>query len=52
MADTIDSKDLKIAVAKYLIQLLAPIQKHFENDEKAKKLYDYVKREYKKYMKK
>ncbi len=45
-------KDLKIAVTKYLIQLLAPIRNHFETNEKAKELYAFVKTEYKKYMKK
>ncbi|MFW9999495.1 MAG: tyrosine--tRNA ligase [Candidatus Hodarchaeota archaeon] len=41
--------DLKPAVVKYLNQFLAPIIKHFKTDEYAKKLYQFVQREYKKY---
>jgi len=41
--------DLKPAVVKYLNQFLAPIRDHFENDENAKKLYQFVKAEYRKY---
>jgi len=41
--------DLKPAVIKYLNQLLDPVRDHFENDEKAKALAEFVKREYKKY---
>jgi tyrosyl-tRNA synthetase len=41
--------DLKPAVIKYLNQFLAPVIDHFETDENAKKLYDFVKAEYKKY---
>jgi tyrosyl-tRNA synthetase len=41
--------DLKPAVAKYINQFLAPVIEHFEKDEKAKKLYQFVQREYKKY---
>ncbi|UCD01632.1 MAG: tyrosine--tRNA ligase [Promethearchaeota archaeon] len=41
--------DLKPAVVKYLNQFLAPVIKHFESDEGAKKLYQFVQKEYKKY---
>lgn len=41
--------DLKPAVTKYLNQLLAPVIEHFEKDKKAKELYQFVQREYKKY---
>ncbi len=44
--------DLKPAVVKYLNQLLTPIREHFEKDEKAKELYEFVKKEYQKYHKK
>jgi tyrosyl-tRNA synthetase len=40
--------DLKPAVIKYLNQLLEPIQKHFREDPKAKKMYEFVKEVYKK----
>ncbi len=42
--------DLKPAVIKYLNALLDPIRSHFEEDEKAKELASYVKKQYKKYM--
>ncbi len=35
--------DLKNAVAEYLNEILDPIRKHFEKDEKARKLYEIVK---------
>ena len=41
--------DLKPAVVKYLNQFLAPIRDHFENDENARNLYQFVKAEYRKY---
>ncbi len=41
--------DLKPAVIKYLNQFLAPVIEHFENDEKAKEIYQFVQKEYKKY---
>ena len=41
--------DLKPAVVKYLNQFIAPIRDHFENDEYAKKLYQFVQEEYRKY---
>lgn len=34
--------DLKLAVVKYLNQLLVPIREHFEKDQKAKELYSFV----------
>ncbi len=40
--------DLKPAVIKYLNQLLQPVKKHFEKDKKARELYTFVKKEYKK----
>ncbi len=42
--------DLKPAVIKYLNQLLEPIRRHFDRDEKAKELASYVQKQYKKYM--
>jgi len=42
--------DLKPAVAKYVNQFIGPVRKHFETNEKAKKLYDFVQKEYKKYQ--
>jgi len=39
---------LKPAVIKYLNQLLQPVRKHFEKDKKARELYTFVKKEYKK----
>ncbi|MFX1418555.1 MAG: tyrosine--tRNA ligase [Promethearchaeota archaeon] len=51
--DYIDGKlnppDLKPAVIKYLNKFLAPVIKHFEEDENAKKLYQFVQKEYNKY---
>lgn len=41
--------DLKPAVATYLNRFLSPIIRHFESDEKAKELYEFVKAEYNKY---
>jgi len=41
--------DLKPAVIKYLNQFLAPVIRHFEKDENAKKLYQFVQKEYRKY---
>jgi len=35
--------DLKRAVAEYLDEMISPIRKHFETDEKAKELYEFVK---------
>lgn len=35
--------DLKKNVARYLNQLVEPIRKHFEEDEEARKLYEFVK---------
>ncbi|MBD3255772.1 MAG: tyrosine--tRNA ligase [Candidatus Lokiarchaeota archaeon] len=43
--------DLKPAVAKRINELLEPIRKHFEKNEKAKKLYQFVQKEYAKYTK-
>ncbi|MBI1978867.1 MAG: tyrosine--tRNA ligase [Candidatus Aenigmarchaeota archaeon] len=37
--------DLKNAVAMYLDQMIEPIRKHFEKDKKAKKLYEFVKKQ-------
>ncbi|MFX1425208.1 MAG: tyrosine--tRNA ligase [Promethearchaeota archaeon] len=48
-AGTLNPPDLKPAVIKYLNQLLAPVIEHFEEDENAKQLYNFVKREYEKY---
>ncbi|MGQ4875096.1 MAG: tyrosine--tRNA ligase [Promethearchaeia archaeon] len=44
--------DLKPAVVKYLNQLLKPIREHFEKNKKANELYEFVKKEYEKYIKK
>mgnify|MGYP006310103191 FL=1 len=41
--------DLKPAVANYLNKFLEPIRTHFEENEEAKELYEFVKKEYKKY---
>ena len=41
--------DLKPAVIKYLNLLLAPVIEHFEKDQKARQLYKFVQKEYKKY---
>jgi len=41
--------DLKPAVIKYINQFLAPVREHFENDEDAHELYEFVQVEYKKY---
>jgi len=41
--------DLKLAVIRYLNQLLTPVREHFEKDENARELYKFVQREYKKY---
>jgi len=38
--------DLKPAVVKYLNQLIEPIRDHFEKDEKAKKLAEFVRNQY------
>ncbi|MFX1320945.1 MAG: tyrosine--tRNA ligase [Promethearchaeota archaeon] len=50
--DYVDGKlkppDLKLAVIKYLNQLLQPVREHFEKDKKARELYTFVKKEYKK----
>ncbi|TFF98986.1 MAG: tyrosine--tRNA ligase [Promethearchaeota archaeon] len=40
--------DLKPAVAKYINQFLKPVRNHFEENEKAKELYKFVQKEYKK----
>jgi tyrosyl-tRNA synthetase len=40
--------DLKPAVAEYLNKFLEPVRKHFETNSKAKELYEFVKKEYKK----
>ncbi len=40
--------DLKPAVIKYLNQFLKPIREHFEKNQEAKKLFEFVKREDKK----
>jgi len=37
--------DLKNAVAMYLDQMIEPIREHFEKDRKAKKLYEFVKKQ-------
>ncbi|MBI2005548.1 MAG: tyrosine--tRNA ligase [Candidatus Aenigmarchaeota archaeon] len=37
--------DLKDAVAIYLDQMIEPIRKHFEKDKKARKLYEFVKKQ-------
>ncbi|MFX1503510.1 MAG: tyrosine--tRNA ligase, partial [Promethearchaeota archaeon] len=42
--------DLKPSVIKYLNQFLAPVIKHFNVDEKANKLFQFVQKEYKKYI--
>ncbi|MBI4973028.1 tyrosine--tRNA ligase [Candidatus Roizmanbacteria bacterium] len=42
-AKEIHPQDLKIAVVKYLDQLLQPVRKHFEEDAEAKKLLEQVK---------
>jgi len=44
--------DLKKAVIKYLNQLIEPIREHFQKDQKAKELYTFVKKEYKKFSSK
>jgi len=44
--------DLKPSVIKYLNQFLAPIIDHFEKDENARGLYEFVKTENKKYKSK
>ena len=44
--------DLKMTVIDYLDQLIKPIRDHFENDEKAKKLHQFVIAAQKKYKKK
>ncbi|MFX1388550.1 MAG: tyrosine--tRNA ligase [Promethearchaeota archaeon] len=41
--------DLKLAVIKYLNQFLAPVIEHFEKDKKARELYQFVQKEYRKY---
>ncbi|MFX0001857.1 MAG: tyrosine--tRNA ligase [Candidatus Hodarchaeota archaeon] len=41
--------DLKPAVVKYINRFLAPVINHFEKDETAKKLYQFVQKEYRKY---
>ncbi|MBD3212037.1 MAG: tyrosine--tRNA ligase [Candidatus Lokiarchaeota archaeon] len=41
--------DLKPAVSKYINQFLEPVRAHFETNDKAKKLYQFVQKEYKKY---
>lgn len=41
--------DLKPAVAKYINQFIDPVRKHFETNEKAKELYEFVQKEYKKF---
>jgi len=40
--------DLKPAVAEYINKFLDPVRKHFEENERAKKLYEFVQKEYKK----
>ncbi|MEJ2251054.1 MAG: tyrosine--tRNA ligase [Candidatus Lokiarchaeota archaeon] len=40
--------DLKPAVAEYINKFLDPVRKHFETNSKAKELYEFVKKEYKK----
>lgn len=52
IAGKLTPPDLKPAVAKYLNQLLDPIRNHFEKDQKAKILYEFVQTEYKKYKSK
>lgn len=37
--------DLKNSVAMYLDQMIEPIRRHFEKDRKAKKLYEFVKKQ-------
>ena len=44
--------DLKPAVIKYLNQLMMPVREHFESDETARELAEFVKKEYKKYKNK
>jgi tyrosyl-tRNA synthetase len=46
--DKLSPPDLKPAVAKYINQFLEPIRDHFQKDDKAKQLYDFVKKEYEK----
>lgn len=40
--------DLKPAVAQYINTFLNPIREHFEKDKKARALYEFVQKEYKK----
>jgi tyrosyl-tRNA synthetase len=47
-AGNLSPADLKPAVVRYLNQFLNPIRDHFNNDPKAKELYEFVKREDKK----
>jgi tyrosyl-tRNA synthetase len=37
--------DLKAAVAVYLNEMVKPIRTHFQKNKKAKKLYDFVKKQ-------
>ncbi|MFX1378958.1 MAG: tyrosine--tRNA ligase [Promethearchaeota archaeon] len=46
---SLNPPDLKPSVVKYLNQFLAPVIIHFKKDEVAKKLYQFVQKEYKKY---
>jgi len=47
--EKLNPADLKPAVIKYLNQFLAPVIDHFEKDENARKLYEFVLAENKKY---
>ncbi len=51
-AGKLNPPDLKPAVVKYLNQLIDPIREHFEKNDKAKKLYNFVQKQYKKYKSK
>jgi tyrosyl-tRNA synthetase len=42
--------DLKLAVVKYINQFLAPVINHFNEDEHAKQLYQFVQENIKKYI--
>lgn len=42
--DELNPADLKPNVSKYLNELISPVRKHFEEDEKAKELAEFVKK--------
>ena len=43
VAGDIHPADLKGSVAKYIIELIEPVRKHFETDKRAKELLEFVK---------